>query len=140
MPPSALFFSFEGRINRLPFWIASLAAVFVLAFLIVLSLALGGPSEETATVIFILAIPGVWIALALGAKRLHDRDKSAWWLLVFYVLPSALEEIGKDTGRAGIILILIALVLSLWALVELGFRRGTNGPNRYGADPLNRTI
>ena len=26
-------------------------------------------------------------ALAVRRKRLHDRNKSAWWLLLFYVVP-----------------------------------------------------
>lgn len=30
---------------------------------------------------------------------------------------------------------LIVLVFSIWGLVEIGFRRGVAGANRYGADP-----
>jgi uncharacterized membrane protein YhaH (DUF805 family) len=32
---------------------------------------------------------------------------------------------------------LIAGIISLWMLIELGFLRGTIGPNRYGPDPLS---
>src|SRR5262245_40233143 len=28
--------------------------------------------------------------LAIGAKRLHDRDRSGWWILLFYAVPAAL--------------------------------------------------
>jgi uncharacterized membrane protein YhaH (DUF805 family) len=45
----------------------------------------------TIAVLVILYIPLIWIGLALGAKRRHDRDKSAWWLLVFYALPTILS-------------------------------------------------
>lgn len=31
---------------------------------------------------------------------------------------------------------LASLAISIWALVELGFLRGTVGANRYGPDPL----
>ncbi|MEO1397450.1 MAG: hypothetical protein AAFU56_01120, partial [Pseudomonadota bacterium] len=31
----------------------------------------------------------------------------------------------------------IGFGLSIWALVDLGFLRGTDGPNEYGEDPLN---
>jgi uncharacterized membrane protein YhaH (DUF805 family) len=42
---------------------------------------------------------------------------------------------GGSTARAyG--LWLIALALSIWCLVELGFLRGTAGANAYGPDPL----
>jgi uncharacterized membrane protein YhaH (DUF805 family) len=29
-------------------------------------------------------------ALAIGTKRLHDRNKSGWWLLLFYGVPAVL--------------------------------------------------
>jgi len=32
----------------------------------------------TVIILLILYIPLIWIGLAIGAKRLHDRDKSAW--------------------------------------------------------------
>jgi uncharacterized membrane protein YhaH (DUF805 family) len=28
------------------------------------------------------------------------------------------------------------LVIAIWFLIELGFLRGTQGPNQYGPDPL----
>jgi uncharacterized membrane protein YhaH (DUF805 family) len=31
---------------------------------------------------------------------------------------------------------IFATLVSLWALIELGFLRGTVGDNRYGPDPL----
>jgi uncharacterized membrane protein YhaH (DUF805 family) len=71
----------------------------------------------------------------VGIKRLHDRDKSGWWLLVFYVLPGVLNTIGESLA-AGWIFSLASFAVSIWALVELGFLRGTAGPNRYGPDPL----
>jgi uncharacterized membrane protein YhaH (DUF805 family) len=94
--------------------------------------ALGG----FALLIVLCYIPLLWISLALGAKRLHDRDKSAWWLLLFYVLPGALGNIGPYAGGPDIVFTVASLAVSLWALVELGFLRGTPGTNRYGPDPL----
>jgi uncharacterized membrane protein YhaH (DUF805 family) len=74
--------------------------------------------------------------LALGAKRLHDRNKSAWWLALFWLLPGVLQGIGEQIGTAGIVLSIAAFAISIWGLVELGFLRGTVGPNQYGPDPL----
>lgn len=31
-----------------------------------------------------------------------------------------------------------AIGIGLWILLELGLLKGTQGPNRYGADPLGR--
>ena len=30
----------------------------------------------------------------------------------------------------------LEFAINLWALIELGILRGTNGPNRFGPDPL----
>ena len=125
----ALLFSFRGRINRMPYWLVSLASlVFVL-------LAVSGffPHVE---LILILLVPLIWIGMALAAKRLHDRNKSARWLLVFYVLPGIMEGIGGFAGDAEIAFLIASFGLSIWAVVELGSRRGTIGPNDYGPDPL----
>jgi uncharacterized membrane protein YhaH (DUF805 family) len=54
-----------------------------------------------------------WPAIAVSAKRWHDRDKSAWWVLIAF----------------------IPLIGQLWALVDNGFLRGTRGPNRFGPEP-----
>ena len=55
----------------------------------------------------------IWPAMALGVKRCHDRDRSGWFMLVS-LIP----------------------IVSIWYLVEIGFLKGTDGPNRYGEDPL----
>jgi uncharacterized membrane protein YhaH (DUF805 family) len=53
-------------------------------------------------------------SLAGAVKRLHDRDRSGWFYLIFFV----------------------PVIGTLWLLVELGFLRGTQGENRFGPDPL----
>jgi uncharacterized membrane protein YhaH (DUF805 family) len=87
----------------------------------------------TAVSILLIMIGGAWIGLALGAKRLHDRNKSAWWLLLFWLMPQALHAVGERMEGSGLILALTAYAILIWALVELGFLPGTAGPNRYGA-------
>ena len=92
MAMTQLLFSFQGRLNRKPYWMTVIATTVV--FILVLLLALAALREYgleflpvTIAIILVLYIPLIWIGLALSAKRLHDRDKSAWWLLVFYALP-----------------------------------------------------
>jgi uncharacterized membrane protein YhaH (DUF805 family) len=142
MPISQLLFSFRGRLNRKPYWLTNLALLVIVALIVVLVAVLGGASAATdpfglALLPFIVAVvPLAWIGLAVSAKRLHDRGKSAWWLLLFWVLPSVLERVGERIEGFGIIFELASIALTIWALVEMGFLRGIAGPNQYGPDPL----
>jgi uncharacterized membrane protein YhaH (DUF805 family) len=76
----------------------------------------------------------------VGIKRLHDRDKSGWWLLLFYLVPYLLlGPIGWITGperMLGVALAVASAAVTIWMIVEIGCRRGTVGPNQYGPDPL----
>ena len=88
-----------------------------------------------ATPIFIV---GMWIFLAATIKRLHDRDRSGWWIIVFVIAPALFGKIGEtpDASDAVSLLAFAALPLTTWGAVELLFLKGTQGPNRFGADPL----
>ena len=141
MQISALLWSFQGRINRQPYWLASLAIIIAMIILVGLISAFAGVGALAGGVgiwllVLALSIPLIWIGLALGVKRLHDRDKSAWWLLIFYLLPSVLQSGGEAAGGLQVVLALAGFAVSIWGLVELGFLRGTAGANRYGSDPL----
>jgi uncharacterized membrane protein YhaH (DUF805 family) len=134
MSIGTLLFSFRGRINRMPYWLVSLAMLIVMA--VPFAFVATSGVWPSAMLLLLLLIPWMWIGMALGAKRLHDRNKSAWWLVILYVLPGILEGIGEFAGDAEVVLLIASWALSIWALVELGFLRGTPGPNDYGPDPL----
>lgn len=51
---------------------------------------------------------------------------------MFYLLPALLGGLA-DTS---FIFSLASFAVSIWGLVELGFLRGTPGPNQYGPDPI----
>lgn len=127
-----LYLSFQGRTNRQPFWLGLLALVilqWVLMFIVatVLGVSLmpvmdpSIPPEQAASMAMNAMIP-IWIvtllflypALAIYTKRWHDRDKSGWWSLIMFV----------------------PIIGAFWFLIECGFLRGTDGPNRFGDDPL----
>ena len=106
-------FSFEGRVGRQTFWLTSLA---VMAVVVVLEfLARGARGSPIALLFLVFMVPLIWVSLALGVKRWHDRDKSGWWILIN----------------------LVPFIGGLWALVENGFLKGTSGQNRFGADPVS---
>lgn len=138
-----LLFGFSGRINRAKYWFAVVIfSVTMLIVLIVFSFAAWIVGDITFGLLFFVIAVIVYTLLlisfiAIGIKRLHDRDKSGWWLLVFYVLPAVLSRIAEAAGTGlQFIFSLATLVLSIWGFVELGCLRGTAGPNKYGSDPL----
>ena len=80
----------------------------------------------------------LWFLAATTVKRLHDRDKGWWWIVPLFILPQFLGKLadGLDASYAADLLALTSVVLNLWGIVELVFLRGTDGPNRFGADPM----
>lgn len=130
-----LFFGFRGRLNRGKYWLA--AVTYIVLTLVIALLIFGALGESSAgwVIAALLYLVMVISGVAVGIKRLHDRDKSGWWLLLFYLAPGALSGLADHVG-GGIVLHLAAFALSIWAFVELGCLRGTVGPNQYGPDPL----
>src|SRR5439155_6027347 len=144
MSMKQLLFSFRGRLNRKRYWMTVIVTMAVIILLLLLALVMMREQRFefaalTVVILLLLYIPLIWIGLAIGAKRLHDRDKSAWWLLVFYVLPGILSSLGNQMDDLGCFLILhvVSFAITVWAFVELGCLRGTLGPNQYGPDPLS---
>lgn len=109
--------SFEGRINRAKFWagVGILVAAGIVATLIDLMLGIQiGGDQGIGVISLIVSLVSIYLALAIYAKRWHDRDKSGWWSLIM----------------------LVPIVGPIWLLVECGILEGTKGPNRFGPDPL----
>src|ERR1700679_685333 len=176
-------FGLSGRINRAKQWALLLVSlVHMILVAIVFSATVGfaaiadafqhkmtfadvwaTPQAHAFAVIFCaLYVIFVCISIAVAIKRLHDRDKGAWWILIFYVLPfglslPALLEMPQMLAHIGDVMraaqehlpppaefepVPVRLmraagaIISLWAFVELYCLRGTTGDNRFGPDPL----
>jgi uncharacterized membrane protein YhaH (DUF805 family) len=127
-----LLFSYQGRINRAKYWLAAL--VYLIATMVIVGCAfiipLVGMVVAVAGYIAILAS-----SIMIGIKRLHDRDKSGWWLVVFIGGPVLLGGFGLLVDDNWLVSLLNAAI-TIWMIVELGCLRGTAGPNQYGPDPL----
>lgn len=79
-----------------------------------------------------------WIYLATAIKRLHDRDRSGWWIVPFFFLPGLVSQFADLLPKTNWMLpfSLAASLLWLWGLVEMFVAPGTAGHNRFGPDPL----
>jgi uncharacterized membrane protein YhaH (DUF805 family) len=137
-------FSTAGRLNRSRYWLAALiySLMIVVAVVIGALLLTSVPSDAAAVFLYVggglLFLLVFFSAMAVAIKRLHDRDKTGWWCIPFLVLPGLLQSAGNGlvSPATAIVLSIIAAVLSIWGLIELGCLRGTIGPNRFGDDPL----
>jgi uncharacterized membrane protein YhaH (DUF805 family) len=140
-----LSFSFCGRVNRAGFWIVSMTWLVVSVVLTInwpeagVSAILLGGHEPVALAGAVIAIPVLVSSVAVCVRRLHDRDKSAWWLVLYVLCPPLLEVIAAvpnlDSALA-VALMVLSIAIGLWTFIDLGCIPGTEGANRYGPDPL----
>ena len=109
-------FSPEGRANRSwYFWhilLDDLAIFTAGAALMVLGVITGLPFLFLPAMGVFLA--GAWAGMCITIKRLHDLGRSGWHLLLFMVP-----------------------IYNLYLGLVLLFKKGTDGPNEFGPDPLN---
>jgi len=102
---------FNGRARRKEFWYFVLCNLAISFALIILSCIpiLGWLFRVVSSLMGLaLFIPN----LAIGIRRLHDTDRSGWWILL------------------ALIPLVGAIILIVWAAME-----GTVGDNQYGPDP-----
>ena len=122
------FKSFEGRIGRQTWWLSQIVMALVMLIpyaviggIVFLTTDNSGPQPVPSIPALIVAsivgliviVAAIWAGVAINAKRWHDHGNSGWyqlWSLVPFV--------------------------NIWAFIKTGFLRGTEGPNKYGADPI----
>ena len=127
MLPYKRYFEFRGRSQRREFWLFSLFCFGVsLAVMAVFGSPYGawngtsfaGGTQLGATGSLLRGAFGLFNlipSLAVGVRRLHDIDRSGWWLLLYFV------------PIVGWLILLVFFCLD-----------GTFGSNRYGYDPKGR--
>jgi uncharacterized membrane protein YhaH (DUF805 family) len=144
-----LYTSFEGRINRKPYWLGLIVLVIVMMIIMFgVAFLLGGsitaPTFQTRLVTFVLQLVFLYPSAALMVKRLHDRNRPSYWA-AFIIVPMLIKSLTDLMGTTGdplnqnaldYLLNIIIFVVSIWFFVELGCLRGTVGSNQYGPDPI----
>ncbi len=139
-------FSFKGRINRARYLVVQLALLTL--WLIAWP---KFPIFLSSLWILFVAIATFWINAATTVKRLHDRNRSGFWAIPILILNRISFAyyglffglyFGVDISVAKeLLLVMVAVAMSLlgtWIIIELFFLIGTDGPNRFGSDPLAR--
>lgn len=106
--PFRKYADFSGRARRMEYWMFYVGVSVIGMGLLVLTSA-----SDVMTILFWLFYLGVLIpGLAVGVRRMHDTDRSGWWILI-----SAIPLVGW-----------------VWFLV-LTLLDSEPGQNRYGPNP-----
>jgi uncharacterized membrane protein YhaH (DUF805 family) len=98
---------FEGRARRMEYWmfvLCNLVVSIVLGFILGLL--------HIPVLIYLYSLAVLLPSIAVGARRLHDTGKTAWWLLI------------------GFIPFIGAIVLIIFFVID-----SQPGPNQYGPNP-----
>jgi uncharacterized membrane protein YhaH (DUF805 family) len=107
---------FEGRASRSEYWYFTLFNIIIIILLSVVENSLGlivFASDGGLGVLSMLYALAVLVpSLAVGVRRLHDTDRSGWWMLLA-IIP------------------IVSLVLIVFFIFK-----GSEGDNQYGASPL----
>jgi uncharacterized membrane protein YhaH (DUF805 family) len=163
--PLKRYAQFNGRSRRKEYWMWVLFVILATIVLSILDSMLGlggrsavGPGEMQGGFSYGASVTGGVLAtifavatfvpsLAVAVRRLHDIDRSGWWILL-PLLPyllglvimvggamAANPALAMLGGLALLVGVICAIVLLVWYCSA-----GTNGPNRFGPDPLGDPV
>ena len=114
--PLKRYADFKGRSRRKEYWMFFLLNFCVSIGFFILSVILGQVSQTLALVVtgiqFLYGLAVIIPGISCGIRRLHDQDKSGWFLLLAFIP-------------------LVGPFIVLFFMVQ----EGTRGSNQYGRDP-----
>ncbi|GAA0605473.1 DUF805 domain-containing protein [Kribbella sandramycini] len=100
---------FNGRSRRREYWTFTLFTFLLLIVMRMLDYALSTPGAGVFVPLYLLAI--VLPALGVTVRRLHDTDRSGWWVLIQLV------------------------PLGGFVILYFAVQEGTPGANQFGPNP-----
>ena len=104
---------FRGRAPRSEYWYFVLFYIIGVVVLSVIDTLLFGMESGMAPLSSLFTLGTLLPSLAASIRRLHDIDRTGWWVLLWFV------------PIVGMIVLIVFFV-----------QRGTAGTNRFGPDPL----
>lgn len=161
---------FSGRASRAEFWWFFLFMMIIYSvFWVVLFGTIGitaaaSESQNPVAMMGAFGVIGIFMVLfylalliptiAVQIRRLHDTNRSGWWLGAFWLLylvymvgsfglafSATSENPTPNLGSAGLMMV-FGLAFFVYSIVLLVFfcLRGTQGPNRFGDDPYGANV
>ncbi|WP_310476798.1 DUF805 domain-containing protein [Sandarakinorhabdus sp.] len=151
--PLKRYAQFSGRSPRAEYWWFALFSFLISLPAAILDVALGLQLFNPIVSLGLL-LPSI----AVGVRRLHDLDRTGWWLLAPLALLVPTLAIagmagaggaiagllgseagaGAGVGSAAVVVAIGGVAVLAMAVVMLAWycTRGTQGENRFGPDPL----
>lgn len=128
----AKFFTLKGRLDRYRYVKYSIISLLLFAPIIggayyaaVNNMAPNMPIA-LATLILLAVLVFIWINISLQVRRFHDLEKSGWWIMLnFLIMPDG-----------GLLANIASWGITIWLIIF----KGTEGPNKYGEDPLRKKV
>ena len=108
------YFDFRSRSTRAEYWWWVLFLVLADLLLSIVDIMMGtyDASSNNGLISGLFSLVTLIPSLSLGVRRLHDINRTGWWLLLLFAV------------------IIGWIVLLVWAI-----KRSDDGPNRYGPKP-----
>lgn len=140
--------TFSGRARRAEYWYFVLFSFLCRLVTTILDAGVGLHGTSGGPFSALLSL-GLFIpSLAVLTRRLHDTDRSGFWVLGFYGVIFACTiaifvialSMSRAESRVGAVVAVVVFALgiigaAIWMLI-ITATKGTNGSNRYGPDPL----
>ncbi|NKK97600.1 DUF805 domain-containing protein [Rhizobium leguminosarum bv. viciae] len=121
--------TFSGRASRSEYWwfmlfyFLALFGLIIPAFVLAFAFSGGGavsPAHYTVVIWMLFTLAILLPLISLQVRRFHDRNISGWWYLAQFIL-SFIPYVVLVTAP-------VTIVISMLP--------GTEGPNKFGTDPL----
>lgn len=134
-----LYFNPSGRIGRREWWLHGVLGVMLLTICAILLNVFGGLAAiwgggwtVVAWAVRIVGLPllvaAVWAPYALGVKRMHDTDRSAWWFVGGVAVSAAGVAFGAFVLGERPAVTFSVVMWFIW----MSWSKGSERPNRYG--------
>lgn len=137
MLPLKRYAEFAGRSRRKEYWsyVLLLICIGIVIGIVEANLGLANMVGPYGPLSALFALGTFLPSLAVGVRRLHDTDRSGWWLLIGYgPLAFALALLAAGNMQFGMML-LGAAAIGFLALLVLMVLEGSQGANQFGPDP-----
>ncbi len=134
------YLTFSGRSPRSEYWWFALFISAVMAVIGLVQWWADSANETTTALVFQAIFLLFWLvtllpSLSVGVRRLHDIDRTGWWMLLGVPLIAS-DIMTFYAGQDAAFVFQIVGLICLLALLVFFVLKGSDGDNRFGSNPL----